>query len=81
MSETIKVKIQNFIETQIPEFLNSDNPIFKEFLEQYYISLEHTTGTNDLATNFLDYKKIDNFNSETFFSVFNPCVLTNGIPF
>ena len=81
MSEIKRVKIQNFIETQIPEFLNTDNPLFKEFLEQYYISLEHQTGTVDLANNLIDYKKIDNFNRETFYNQLEPCVLTNEVRF
>lgn len=79
MTDIKKVKIQNFIETQIPEFLNNDNPLFKEFLEQYYISLEHQTGSNDLANNLNEYRKLDNFNSKTFFSTFNPCILQSDI--
>ena len=27
-----KVKISNIVENQIPEFLNEENPLFKEFL-------------------------------------------------
>ena len=76
MTETNKLTIQNFIETQIPEFLNEDNPIFKEFLEQYYISVEHQTGSVDLANNLLEYKSIENFNNETFYTQLNPCILT-----
>jgi hypothetical protein len=76
MTETNKLTIQNFIETQIPEFLNEDNPLFKEFLEQYYISIEHQTGSVDLANNLLEYKSIENFNNETFYTQLNPCILT-----
>ena len=76
MTETNKLTIQNFIETQIPEFLNEDNPLFKEFLEQYYISVEHQTGSVDLANNLLEYKSIENFNNETFYTQLNPCILT-----
>jgi hypothetical protein len=79
MTDINRVKIQNFIETQIPEFLNSDSPLFKEFLEQYYISLEHQTGTIDLANNFIEYKEIDNFNKETFFTEQIPCILVQDI--
>ena len=35
MSEIKRVKIQSIVESQIPEFLNDDSPLFKEFLEQY----------------------------------------------
>lgn len=79
MSEYKNVKIQNFLETQIPEFLNVDNPLFKEFLEQYYISLEHPTGTVDLANNLVDYIKIKNFNNETFYTKNTPCILTEEL--
>lgn len=79
MTEVKKVKIQNFIETQIPEFLSVDNPLFKEFLDSYYKSLENQTGINDLANNLLDYKKIENFNNETFFTSINPCILQEDI--
>jgi secreted trypsin-like serine protease len=61
MSEIKRVKIQSIVESQIPEFLNNDSPIFKEFLEQYYISQEHQTGVVDLAVNLQQYKSIDNF--------------------
>ena len=76
MSEIKRVKIQNFVDTQIPEFLNSDSPLFKEFLTQYYISQEYQTGIVDLANNITKYKSIDNFNNETFFSNVVPCVLS-----
>lgn len=65
MSDIQKVKISNIIENQIPSFLNEDSPLFREFLEQYYISLEHETGTFDVITNLPQYKSISNFNTIT----------------
>jgi hypothetical protein len=79
MSEIKKVKIQNIIESQIPEFLSEDSSLFKEFLEQYYISQEHQTGIVDLSENIAYYKSIENFNNETFYTNFSPCVLTEEI--
>lgn len=76
MTEIKRVKIQNFVDTQIPEFLNSESPLFKEFLTQYYISQEYQTGIVDLANNLPDYKSIDIFNNETFFTNVVPCALT-----
>ena len=58
MSDIRRVKIENFLESQIPGFLSSDSPLFKEFLNQYYISQTHSTGTLDFANNLTDYKKI-----------------------
>jgi hypothetical protein len=79
MSEIKRVKIQSIVESQIPEFLNNDSPLFKEFLEQYYISQEHQTGVVDLAVNLQQYKSIDNFNNETFYTQEIPCSLTEDI--
>lgn len=79
MSEYKKVKIQSIIESQIPEFLNEDYPLFKEFLQQYYISQEHQTGIVDLAKNLNQYKSISNFNIETFYGSYAPSVLISDI--
>jgi hypothetical protein len=58
MSEVKRVKIQSFIESQIPEFLNSESSLFKEFLEQYYISQEHQTGVTDLTLIYRNIKAL-----------------------
>ena len=79
MSEIKRVKIQSIIESQIPEFLNNDSPLFREFLEQYYISQEHQTGVVDLAVNLQQYKSIDNFNNETFYTQAIPCTLVKDV--
>jgi hypothetical protein len=79
MSEIKRVKIQSIVESQIPEFLNADSPLFKEFLEQYYISQEHQTGVVDLAVNLQQYKSIDNFNNETFYVTAVPCILVEDV--
>ena len=79
MSEIKRVKIQSIVESQIPEFLNDDSPLFREFLEQYYISQEHQTGVVDLAVNLQQYKSIDNFNGETFYNTEVPCTLVEDV--
>ena len=56
-----KVKISNILESQLPEFILDDNPLFKDFLEQYYLSQEHEYGTIDLAEKIADLKSIDSF--------------------
>lgn len=76
MSEIKRVKIQNFIESQIPAFLNEDSPLFNEFLTQYYVSQEHPTGIVDLASNLERYKNIETYNNELFYSSYFPSVLT-----
>ena len=56
-----KVKISNILENQLPEFILDENPLFKEFLEQYYLSQEHEYGTVDLAEKIDDLREIDSF--------------------
>ena len=65
MTDIKRVKISHLIESQIPEFLNQESPLFKSFLEQYYESQEHQSGMTDLASNLAEYRKIGAFNDET----------------
>ena len=65
MTDIKRVKISHVIESQIPEFLNEESPLFKEFLSQYYESQEHQSGMTDLANNLAEYRKISAFNNET----------------
>ena len=74
-----RVQIQQIIESQIPEFLNADSPLFKEFLNQYYISQEHPTGIVDLAANLDSLKNLEIYNNETFYTAFVPCTLTSEL--
>ena len=53
-----KVKISNILGSQIPDFIQADNPLFKEFLTQYYESEEHEYGTTYLAEHVSSLKKI-----------------------
>jgi hypothetical protein len=79
MTEFKRVKINNILDSQIPEFLNEEYPLFKNFLTQYYISQEHQTGVTDLASNLNNYKKIENFNNETFIDLQLPSVLLQNV--
>ena len=63
MSEIKRVKIDSILESQIPEFLSQESPLFIDFLRQYYKSLEHQSGAIDLAVNIKKYKDIERFNS------------------
>ena len=72
-----KVKISNILESQIPEFIQAESPLFKEFLEQYYISEEHEYGTTDLADHIGDLKHVESFSRLTYASV--PVTLTEEI--
>jgi len=63
MSEIKRVKIDSIIESQIPEFLSVESPLFVEFLRQYYKSLEHQSGSIDIISNIVEYKNIKKFNN------------------
>jgi len=65
MADT-KVKISHVLDSQIPDFIQEDNPLFKEFLNQYYVSQEHQYGVADLAENIADNKNISNFSDSPF---------------
>ena len=65
MTDIKRVKISHLIESQIPEFLNQESPLFKSFLTQYYESQEHQSGMTDLASNLAEYRQISAFNNET----------------
>ena len=64
MSEIKRVKIDSIIESQIPEFINEEYPLFVQFLKSYYLSLEVQSGTLDLANNINKYKTIEQFNND-----------------
>ena len=59
-----RVKIQQIINNQLPEFILDENPKFSEFLKQYYISQEYPGGPVDIAENLDQYLKFDNLTPE-----------------
>jgi len=59
-----RVKIQQIIENQLPEFVISETPKFAEFLKQYYISQEFQGGSIDVAENLDQYQKLNNLTPE-----------------
>ena len=71
-----RVKVQQIIENQIPEFLLSESPKAVDFLKQYYISQEYQGGPIDLTDNLDQYLKLDNLTPEV---VVGETKLTAGI--
>ena len=59
-----RVKVQQIIDNQLPEFLLSESPKASDFLKQYYISQEYQGGPVDLADNLDQYLKLDNLTPE-----------------
>jgi len=58
-----KVKINEIIQRQIPEYIDVENPYFGEFLKQYYYSQEYQGGPVDIADNLVEYKGLDYLNT------------------
>ena len=54
-----RVKFQDIVASQIPDFVRDDFPLLVEFLEQYYVSQEYQSGTYDLIQNIDKYVKVD----------------------
>jgi hypothetical protein len=54
-----RVKIQQIISNQLPEFVLEENPKVSEFLKQYYISQEYQGGPVDIVDNLDQYLKLD----------------------
>jgi hypothetical protein len=55
-----RVKVQNIIKNQLPEFILDENPKVEEFLKQYYVSQEYQGGPVDIAENLDQYLDLDN---------------------
>ena len=67
MTENIfenRVKVQQIIENQLPEFILDESPKFVEFLKQYYISQEYQGSPVDISENIDQYLKLDNITPE-----------------
>lgn len=54
-----RIKIQQIIDNQLPEFILDENPKAAEFLKQYYISQEYQSGPVDIAENLDQYLNLD----------------------
>jgi hypothetical protein len=59
-----RVKVQQIVENQLPEFILDESPKAAEFLKQYYISQEYQGGPVDVAENLDQYLKLDNLTPE-----------------
>ena len=54
-----RIKFQNIVESQVPDYVRDDFPLLVEFLKQYYVSQENQSGTYDLIQNIDQYVKVD----------------------
>ena len=56
-----RVEINQVIENQLPEFVQSENPLFVDFMKQYYISQEYQGGSINIAENLDRYTNLQTF--------------------
>ena len=61
-----RVKISQVVGNQIPDFIAEDNPLFVEFLKQYYTSQENQGGAVDISENIDRYLNLENFQEENY---------------
>ena len=71
-----RVKIQDIISNQLPEFILDESPKAVDFLKQYYISQEYQGGPVDLADNLDQYLKVDNLKPEV---IVDSALLSNDV--
>ena len=56
-----RVEINQVIENQLPEFVQTESPLFVDFMKQYYISQEYQGGSINIAENLDRYTKLQTF--------------------
>ena len=71
-----RVKIQDVISNQLPEFILDESPKTVDFLKQYYISQEYQGGPVDISENLDQYLKVDNLKPEV---IVDSTTLTSNI--
>ena len=59
-----KVKIQDVISNQLPEFIKEESPLTVDFLKQYYTSQEYQGGPSDISDNLEQYLNVNNLTPE-----------------
>jgi len=56
-----RVEINQVIENQLPEFVQSESPLFVDFMKQYYISQEYQGASINIAENLDRYTKLQTY--------------------
>ena len=55
-----RIKVQDIVSNQLPNFILDESPKAVDFLKQYYISQEYQGGPIDLSSNLDQYLNLDN---------------------
>ena len=56
-----RVEINQVIKNQLPEFVQTESPLFVDFMKQYYISQEFQGGSTNIAENIDRYTKLQTY--------------------
>ena len=59
-----RVKVQQVIDSQLPEFILNESPKVVDFLKQYYTSQEFRGGAIDIVENLDQYLSLNNLTPE-----------------
>ena len=74
-----KVKIQDIISNQLPDFILDESPEAVDFLKQYYISQEYQGAPTNISENLDQYLKLDNLTPDVIVDNSNTVgVVTSG---
>jgi hypothetical protein len=71
-----RVKFQDIVASQVPQYVKDDFPLLVDFLQEYYVSQEYQGGTYDLIQNLDQYVKVDEL-----FNLKNSTVLEGNIQY
>ncbi|AOV60446.1 baseplate wedge initiator [Synechococcus phage S-CAM9] len=68
-----KVQVNQVIFSQLPSFVQEENPLFVDFLKTYYLGEEYQGGNIDITQNFNDYQKVETFSGNENLVGFTTC--------
>lgn len=68
----VRVRIQDIVASQLPEFILSDAPLTDDFLRQFYVSQEFQGGAMDFASNLDQYLDVTILTKEAKFELTQP---------
>ena len=68
-----KIKIHQVINSQLPSFVQEENPLFVDFLKTYYLSQEYQGGNIDITQNLNEYQKSETFSGNENLVGFTTC--------
>ena len=68
-----KIQINQVIQSQLPSFVQEENPLFVDFLKTYYTGQEYRGGNIDIVQNFNEYQKVETFSGNENLVGFTTC--------